>query len=463
MIYSSLLFIYAFFPISLAVYFFTPKKFKDISLFFFSVLFCGFFSLKFMLFMLIYTTVNYISASITYKLKWKESKYRHFKSIPFSIGILFDVTSVFIFRTDLFSWTYDLFNLPDGFFPIGISFYTLSAMGYLIDVYKGRIRAEVNFIRFGLFIMMFPRLIMCSVVSYDKFVSIWKKRRIRMSELGTGFEIFIRGLAKKVIIADNLFMMCSAIKSLDVRQISSMTAWLGITSYILCLYFTISGISDMGNGIACCFGFRFPQSFNYPLFSSRIRHFCAKWHIQITQWFRKYIVSQFQSVINEKYMNGFMHISVMALLGFWYGFNLCGALWGFLMGFAVVAESRLKDVKMLKSTGIIYTFLATTVLSVFLSCGTVSESLDYLWAMIGGNKVFADSLTLYLVKSYILVLLIAVYFSTDLFVNTISRIRKTRFRIIVSVFSPVVEIVIFAVCTALISYNGNSNIILLKL
>lgn len=463
MIYSSLLFIYAFFPVSLAVYFFTPKKLKDISLFFFSMLFCGFFSLKFMIFMLIYTTVNYISASITYKLKWKESKYRKFRSIPFSIGILFDVISVFTFRTDLFSWIYDVFHLPDIFFPVGISFYTLSATGYLIDVYKGRIRAEVNFIRFGLFIMMFPRLIMCSVVSYDKFVGIWKKRKIRMSELGEGFEIFIKGLAKKVIIADNLYMMYSAIKNIDVQQISSVTAWLGITAYILCLYFTVSGISDMGNGIACCFGFRFPQSFSYPLFSSHIRHFCAKWHIQITQWFRKYIVCQFKSVINEKYVNGFTQISVMTLLGFWYGFNLCGALWGFLMGLAVIAESRLKDVKMLKSTGIIYTFLVTTILSVFLSCGTVSESFDYLCAMIGGNKIFADSLTLYLIKSYIIILLIAVYFSTDLFVNTVSRIRKTRFRIVASAFSTVVEIVIFAVCTALISYNGNSDIILLKL
>lgn len=463
MVYSSLLFIYGFFPISLAIYYFTPKKLKDISLFFMSMIFCGLFSLKFLFFILFFTAVNYTSARITYNLRWKKSEYKKSSIIPLSAGILFNIISLFSFRTELFSWINKPLGLPEDFFPVGISLFTLSATGYLIDIYKGRIKAEINFIRFGLFIMMFPRLLMGPVVSYDNFLKIMKKRKIRLSELGMGIALFIKGLAKKVIIADTLFILYSAINSTDSEKIPALTAWLRIISYMLCFYFTLSGVSDMGTGISYCFGFRFPQSFNYPVFSSRIRHFSAKWHVQIVHWFRKYAVQPFRSVINAKYVNGFVFVSVWTLLGFWYGFNFSSTLWGMFMGLAVIAEGKLKNVRMLKSTGIIYTFLVTTILMVFLSCGSIRESLHYLFAMIGGNGIFADSLTAYMLKSYIIVLLIAMYSATDLFRNTINRIMRTRFRIIISIFSPVVMIIMLAVCTALISYTGSSEMILIQL
>ncbi|MCM1133123.1 MAG: hypothetical protein NC340_06590 [Ruminococcus flavefaciens] len=463
MVYSSLLFIYGFFPISLAIYYFTPKKLKDISLFVLSMIFCGLFSLKFLFFMLIYTAVNYTSARFTYNLKWKESKYGKFSSIPFTAGIIFDIVSLLAFRTEFFSWIQKPFSFPDGFFPIGISLFTLSATGYLIDIYKGRIRAEINFIRFGLFIMMFPRLLLGPVVSYDNFIKILRKRRIRLSELGNGMELFVKGLAKKVIVADTLFMLYSAIRSIDIKNLPVVTAWLGVIAYMLCLYFTLSGISDMGCGISYCFGFRFPQSFNYPVFSSRIRYFSAKWHIQIVHWFRKYAVQPFRSVINAKYINGFISVSVWTLLGLWYGFSAGSTLWGLLMGLAVIIEGRIKNIKMLKSTGIIYTFLATTILMTFLSCGSIGDSFRYIWAMLGGNRIFADSLTSYLVKSYIIILLTAMYMATDLFRNTVNRINRTRFRIVVSVLSPVILVILFAVCTSLISYTGSSENILIQL
>lgn len=463
MLYSSLLFIYGFFPLSLAIYFLTPKKFKDISLFLLSMIFCGLFSLRFMFFMMIYTTVNYTSARLTYSLKWKEQKYRKYRIIPFSAGILFNLISLLAFRTDILSWILRPFSFPDGFFPVGISLFTLSATGYLIDVYKGRIRAEINFIRFGLFIMMFPRLLMCSVVSYDNFLKIWRKRKIRLNELGTGMELFVKGLAKKVIVADTLFMLYSAIKRIDTENLPVLTAWLGAIAYILCLYFTLSGISEMGIGISYCFGYGFPQSFSYPLFSSRIRHFSAKWHIQVVQWFRKYVLQPFSSVINAKYINGFISVCLWILMGFWYRFSFNGIVWGFVIGIAIIIESKLKNIRMLKSTGIIYTFVVITISMVFISCESISESLRYIWAMIGGNRMIADSLTAYLCKSYIIVLLVAVYSSTDLFRNTINRINGTRFRFITLIISPVLTVILFAVCTAMISYTGSSENILIQL
>lgn len=463
MVYSSLLFIYVFFPLSLAIYFITPKKFKDISLFLLSMIFCGLFSLKFLFFMMIYIVVNYTSARLTYRLKWKEQRYRKYRIIPFSAGILFNLISLFAFRTDIFSWILRPFSFPDGFFPVGISLFTLSATGYLIDVYKGRIRAEINFIRFGLFIMMFPRLLMCSAVNYDNFLKIWRKRKIRLNELGTGMEIFVKGLAKKVIIADTLFMLYSAIKRIETGNLPVLTAWLGATAYVLCLYFTLSGVSEMGIGISYCFGYGFPQSFNYPLFSSRIRHFSAKWHIQVVQWFRKYALHPLRSVINANYINGFISVCLWILMGFWYRLSFNGIICGFIIGIGIIIESKLKNIRMLKSTGIIYTFVVITISMVFISCESISESFRYIWAMIGGNRIIADSLTAYLCKSYIIVLIVAVYASTDLFRNTINRINRTPFRFVMLIISPVLTVILFAVCTAMISYTGSSENILIQL
>ncbi|MDE5855357.1 MAG: hypothetical protein K2H19_09915, partial [Ruminococcus sp.] len=377
--------------------------------------------------------------------------------------IIFDITVLFSFRMNFFALLDKLFNFPESFFPIGISLFTLSAVGYLIDVYEGRIKAEINFIRFGLFIMMFPKLLMGPVISYDNFIHIVKKKKITMNELGAGLNIFIKGLAKKVIVADTLFSLYSAIKSCEIRNISAVSAWLGIISYILCLYFTLSGVSDMGTGIARCFGFQFQQSFNYPIFSSRIHFFTTKWHIHVVHWFRKYIVRPLASKMTKSNINILVYIFVWLLIGFWYKFSLNGVIWGILMGMAIAVEDKIKKVKMLKSTGIIYTFLVTTVLAVFLSENNISDSLYYLFAMIGGNRIFADSLTAYLLKSYIVILLAAMYASTDLFKSTIERLYKTRFRWVALIVSPLIMVLTLAVCTAIISYTGSSEMILIQL
>ena len=463
MSYSSLLFIYGFFPLSLIVYYLTPHKLKDIALFLLSMIFVGLFSLKYLLFMLIYIIFNYTSARIIYKLKWKNSEYKQFKNILFALGIIFNVTVLFSFRMNFFTLLDKLFNFPESFFPVGISLFTLSAVGYLIDVYKGRIKAEINFIRFGLFIMMFPKLLMGPVISYDNFIHIVKKKKITMNELGAGLNIFIKGLAKKVIVADTLFSLYSAIKSCEIRNISAVSAWLGIISYILCLYFTLSGVSDMGTGIARCFGFQFQQSFNYPIFSSRIHFFATKWHIHVVHWFRKYIIRPLTSKMTRNNINILVYIFVWLLVGFWYKFSFNGVIWGILMGMAIAVEDKIKKVKMLKSTGIIYTFLVTTVLTVFLSEKNISDSLYYLFAMIGGNRIFADSLTAYLLKSYIVILLAAMYASTDLFKSTTERLYKTRFRWVALIVSPLIIVLTLAVCTAIISYTGSSEMILMQL
>ena len=141
----------------------------------------------------------------------------------------------------------------------------------------------------------------------------------------------------------------------------------------------------------------------------------------------------------------------------------CCGLWGALMGTAIVVEGRLRKSRMLKATGIIYTFLLVTVFSVFLASGTLSDGFAYLLAMIGGNRSLTDDITLYLLRSYLVVLLVTMYASTDLFRNMLLRSRRALLRKIFSALTPVVMVALLAVCTALISSSGSSDMLLLRL
>ncbi len=458
MLYSSLLFIYGFFPAALIIYYITPGKFKNIVLLLESMVFCGAFGLKYLGFVMIFITVNYAAARLIYSLNGRNSPMRR---IPFAAAIIFDVLSLFFFRSDILNFL--SLKMTENFYAVGISLYTLSAIGYLLDVYTGKIRADVNFIRFALFVMMFPRLIMGPVVSYDYFVRILKNRRISMNGLGNGVTLFIKGLSKKIIIADSLYMLYSAVKSIGADNIVAISAWLGIIAYILCLYFTLCGFSEMGLGIAACFGLKFPNSFNHPILSSRIRYFCSRWNIQIVQWFRRYVISPLFKLTDNKLAGRLGVVMLWTFIGFWYGFNFSGALWGILMSAAILLENKIQKLKMLKSTGIIYTFAVTTILAVLISNDSISDSVHYLFAMLGGTGMIVDRLTMYFLRSYVIVLIIAIYASTDLFGNMIARITRTRFRLAVSICAPVVMMALFMICTALISYSGRSEMILVRL
>ena len=310
--YSSLLFIYGFFPVSLVLYHLTPKKLKDAVLLLLSMVFCSFFGVSSLLFIAAYVVINYTVSRLTDRLR-KRGAVACF--IPFALGMMFDIFVLFAFRTERFSVMYRALRLHEGFFPVGISLFTLSALGYLIDVYNGRIRSEKSIVRYSLYIMMFPRLLMGPVLRYDAFTRIMNSRKAGINELGKGLTLFIKGLAKKVLAADTLYALYIAVSSYDTPGLSAVPAWLGITAYVLCLYFTLLGVADMGVGIGYCFGFRFPQSFNYPMFSSRIRYFAAKWQVQVIHWFRNYITKPFASQTKSRYISKLIFIGAWTAAG----------------------------------------------------------------------------------------------------------------------------------------------------
>lgn len=459
MVYSSLLFIYGFLPVSLILYYITPKKFREMMLLFLSAAFCCMISLYFLIFIAVFAAVNYIFMHLISRSRRNEK----LSAVPLAVGIIIDLVAVFAFRTEFFTWLHRMIRAPEGFYPVGISFFALGAVGTLIDVYKGRIKADRNMVRFALYIMFFPRLLMGPLLRYRVFTNILSNRSESLSGMGVGMTIFVKGLVKKVIAADNLYMLYTAARSGDVSEISAVTAWLGAVAYILCLYFELSGFADMGTGTAYLFGLKFPQSFNYPLFSIRLKYFAARWQSQVTQWLRRYITKPIYGVCSKRLLREIVFIMGWGLFGFWYTVDLGGTVWGILIGTAVIIESRLLKKMIMNFTGMIYTFFTVVILGVFLSGDSLGGSVRYLFAMVGGNGILADADGFYLVKTYIVLLLVTMYASTDLFRNLMTRTGRNKVKAAVMAVSPVLVLAVLMLCTAVMSYSGSSDMLLMKL
>ncbi|WP_296728519.1 hypothetical protein [Ruminococcus sp.] len=459
MVYSSLLFIYGFLPVSILLFYLTPKKLRELTLLILSLVFCGMISLYFLIFILAYTAVNYGFSHIICRLRKNEK----IAAVPLASGIIIDIAALIIFRTEYFSQLQEFLRAPKGFFPVGISFFSLAAVGTLIDVYKGRLAAEKNIIRFSLYFMFFPRLIMGPLLRYGVFRRILDNRRETAENIGIGMTLFVKGLAKKVIVADDLYMLYTAVRSQNVTELSAVTAWLGIIGFVLCLYFNLSGFADMGTGIAYCFGYRMPQSFNYPLVSTKIKYFAARRQSQVIQWIRRYVTKPLYGVCSHRWIKELIFIFGWILFGIWYTFSVNGALWGLLIGTAVVIESRIAKRKGMDITGMIYTAFLIIICSVFLAGSSPSYSGRYLLAMICGNGVIADSQAFYLLKSYIVLILAAIYAASDLFRNLMIRTGKKKVKNVITAASTLVVLAALIFCTALMSYNGSSEMLIMKL
>lgn len=458
MIYSSLLFIYGFLPVSAAVYCITPNRHREKSLFALSVIFCAMLSMYFLLFMLMYTLLNYTAALLSEKYRGKK-----LERIPFFSGAVLDILLILIFRAEAFTSLRERFNILSAFYPFGISFMTLSAIGYLADVNKGRIRAEKSFMKLGLFFIFFPKLLMGPVMHYKKFRILINSRKVSMENIGAGLSVFVKGLAKKVIFADSLLMLCNAVDSIAYSELSVVTAWLGAIAYPIALYCTLSGVSEMGVGTAMCFGIKMPTSFNYPVLSTRLNYFSMRWFIQVKRWFSSYIIKPLYDISSGLFYRGVIYVFVCGMIGYWYRCNINGIFYGFLFAAFVLLERFIRSPKPTDITGTVYTSLITLILLVIFKGENITGSVSYIYAMFGGNRTLIDTVSIYLLRNYLLVLLLGLYISTDFFRNMVVRSGIKAVRRIYVLLTPVLSLGLLIICTALISYNGASDALMLRL
>ena len=212
--------------------------------------------------------------------------------------------------------------------PVGISFYTFQILSYIIDVYRGNVPVQKNLMDFALYVTMFPQLIAGPIVKYAEIDEQLHVREENWGRFGEGVMYFIRGLAKKVLLANTVGMIYTNVSGMAPEDVSVVTAWLGCLAYTFQIYFDFSGYSDMAVGLGKMFGFEFPWNFNYPYIAQSVTEFWRRWHISLSSWFREYVYIPLGG--NRKGTARTLRniLIVWLLTGIWHGADWNFVLWG---------------------------------------------------------------------------------------------------------------------------------------
>jgi len=319
-----------------------------------------------------------------------------------------------------------LLNLP---LPIGISFYTFQTMSYTIDVYRGEAKVQKNLLDFGVYVTMFPQLIAGPIVKYREVEDRLYKRKISLSAVSAGLKRFCVGMAKKVLLANNMGELWVYISGLDARGISAMTAWLGVAAFAFQIYFDFSGYSDMAIGLGEMLGFHFPENFNYPYISASITEFWRRWHISLGSWFREYVYIPLGG--NRKGLpRQLLNIMVVWMLtGIWHGAGWNFLLWGIWFAIALVLEKLFLG-KVLawlpRIVGMVYALFVVSVGWMLFALETPTEIMRYLGAMMGASGAMVDRQALYLGSQYAVLLLISAFAATPISHMLVKALEKSR-------------------------------------
>lgn len=279
--------------------------------------------------------------------------------------------------------------------PLGISFFTFSAIAYVVDVYHGSESAQKNPIRFSSYLIMFPKLLQGPITRLGQVKNELNNPKFVPNEMIAGARRFIGGLAKKILLADSLALITDKVFSLDFNQIGVDLAWFGLISYTLQIYLDFSGYTDMAIGLGKMIGFKLPENFNFPYISRSITDFWRRWHMTLTAWFRTYLFIPLEFARKrEKLLRQQTNILIVFLLtGLWHGASWNFVIWGVYFGLILAIEASGFG-RFLKKLPVVFQYtysLALVMLGwVFFRIPVVSNWKPFLSALVGGNGLTAD-------------------------------------------------------------------------
>ena len=399
MVFSSLNFIFIFLPLFLFAYYVTPAAFRNSTLFAGSILFyaAGVIKQPYALFLLmVLTYLNYVFGIRLYQIHNPRKKKLFLTKV-----IFFDFLWLFLFK---YSRHLSL--------PLGISFYTFQLTAYLFDIYYGRILPERDFVTFGTYISMFPKLISGPITPYEMLRrQLHSARRFLPENLAEGMKLFIRGLGLKAILANQFGSLWANVGTIGYESISTPLAWLGIYAYSFQIYFDFSGYSDMAIGLGAVLGFHFPENFNYPYIAASVKDFWHRWHISLSTWFKEYVYIPLGGNRKGLPRQLFNILVVWMLTGIWHGAGWNFLFWGLWFAFFLILEKLfLGDIleSVPKVFGRIYTLAVVLISWVFFALESPGEILAYLQAMFGMNGIGpVNSLAMFLCNEYLVLLVIA--------------------------------------------------------
>ena len=436
MIFSSIPFLFFFFPLFILLYFTLPFKYKNHILLLFSLIFYAWGEPIYILLMIFSSIVDFINGKNIEKYKDdnKKKKFYLIISIIINISLLgfFKYADFFIkVINNILNLDIPLLNLG---LPIGISFFTFQTMSYSIDVYRGDVKAEKDFLTFMTYVCMFPQLIAGPIVRYETVSSELHKRDINFKKFADGFTRFLRGLFKKVLIANNIGLLFTLITSSEVNDISIMTGVLAIVSYAFQIYFDFSGYSDMAIGMGNMCGFTFLENFNYPYISKSITEFWRRWHISLSSWFKDYVYIPLGGSRVNILKNIRNILIVWILTGFWHGASWNFIFWGLYYGILLLLEKFVLKKYIDKLPDFvkhIYTIVLVFIGWMIFAFDDSKYLFEFIKALTS-NK-FVDSAFLYYFKNYFLILVIATLFSLPVYPKVKEKMNNSIFTSLLSI------------------------------
>ncbi|WP_041668584.1 MBOAT family O-acyltransferase [Acetobacterium woodii] len=416
MVFSSILFIFSFLPVALGLYMIVPKQLKNLILLLVSLFFYAWGEPVYVFLMLFTIAFDFLMGILMEKQPHLLRKRIFIVTLIVNLGILFFFKYWGFFLDNI----NQLFNLGIPYtpltLPIGISFYTFQILSYIIDIYLEKVPVQKNIVSFGLYVTMFPQLIAGPIVRYKDINDQLTNRDISQEKFGIGVERFIQGLAKKVLLANNIGYVWTLISAMEIGQLSVLSAWIGIIAFTFQIYFDFSGYSDMAIGLGKMFGFEFLENFNYPYISRSVSEFWRRWHISLGTWFREYLYIPLggnRVTIPRLFFNLFI---VWFLTGLWHGASWNFVIWGVFYGLILFAEKIFLGELLTKVPRFFqhfYTLLLVMIGWVFFASPDFSFALSYLKIMFfSAGAALIDTTGLYYLATSFILLVICGVFST---------------------------------------------------
>lgn len=471
MLFTSMEFLFLYFPIVLAVYFFLPLKARNYWLLLASLFFYAWGEPVFVLIMLFSIGFNYLAALRIEELGERQN----IKKLMLAVTVIVNLGILFVFKYMNFV-TSNLQGPLKGLgisvevtkyvLPIGISFFTFQALSYVIDVYRG-IPAQKNPAYVGLYISLFPQLIAGPIVRYTTIMDQMEHREITWDSFSKGMLRFLYGFNKKMLLANLLAKVADA--AFGSGELSVAMAWFGALCYSLQIYFDFSGYSEMAIGLGQMFGFRFLENFNYPYISKTVSEFWRRWHISLGTWFRDYVYFPLGGSRVKSKLRLILNLAVVWLAtGIWHGANWTFLLWGILHGVVIIIEKLFtlpQKLEKKKVPAAVYQGITLSVVIVgwvLFRAESLSQGMAYLRTMFGlANAPFVDANTAFYFREYFVLFAAGVFCALPLAkrIKEIFSAKGEKMEALCENWEALVQLILFFISVSFLVMNAHNPFI----
>jgi len=454
MVFSSSIFIFCFLPLLFLFYFCLPKKCKNVVLLIFSLVFYAFGGVNYLFTLLLTVFISYLGGILIEKYN---SKKKFILFLTVGLNLLFLIYFKYTgFILDNINNIFKVgIDIPSIIMPIGISFYTFQSISYVVDVYKKEVGVQKNYFLLLLYVSLFPQLVAGPIVRYQTVEHEIEKRTTTLDDFCYGLERFILGLAKKVIIANQMGKLADIVFS--DTSFTTPVVWLGAIAYMMQIYFDFSAYSDMAIGLGRILGFKFLENFNFPYIAKSITDFWRRWHISLSTFFRDYVYIPLGGNRCSKFRQIFNMSVVWFLTGFWHGANYNFILWGlYYLVFLILEKYVFKNIieRIPNILRHILTLLIVLIGWMLFRLEDLSVFKDVIVSMFNFNitSVSLSEARIY-VETYFVYFILAFIFSTPIYYVVCDKLKKYKVFEVLKYIGLLVLFIITIMFLAQSSYN----------